>query len=192
MSDLIIIQHLTSGLHPEFKKELSRRESSMHTLDEFLKYAKIEQDLYDTFEKSRSLSLQESQPYYEINHLTIPSLTAAVKPQQQHYHERDQNNYDTHPKQLQSSGLQRNSIHTRTNQPSTVHNQQRRNFPRQSTFNKTPNNNQSTLQHQFYNCKVCDRNNHRTIDCFHKRTTGCFNCGQNHNVRDCTLPPNFQ
>jgi len=54
MSEPTIIQHLMSRINPEFKKELSRRESSMNTLKEFLKYVKIEQDLYETFEKSRN------------------------------------------------------------------------------------------------------------------------------------------
>jgi membrane-bound lytic murein transglycosylase len=42
MSNPTIIQYLISGLNPDFRKELSRRESAMNTLDEFLKYAKIE------------------------------------------------------------------------------------------------------------------------------------------------------
>ena len=49
MSDSITIQHLMSGLNHSFRKELSRHESCMSTLNEFLKYAKIEQDLHDTF-----------------------------------------------------------------------------------------------------------------------------------------------
>jgi hypothetical protein len=53
-----------SGINPEFKKELSGRESSMNTLKEFLKCVKIEQDLYDTFEKSRNLSLETQQKQF--------------------------------------------------------------------------------------------------------------------------------
>jgi hypothetical protein len=45
MSHPTIIRYLISGLTPDFQKELSRRESAMNTLDEFLKYVKIEQDL---------------------------------------------------------------------------------------------------------------------------------------------------
>ncbi|CAF2097323.1 unnamed protein product, partial [Rotaria magnacalcarata] len=50
----------------------------------------------------------------------------------------------------------------------------------QKPFYTKYSNDQSTFQHQFNNCKICGRRNHRTIDCFRKRTTGCFNCGQNH------------
>src|SRR2546430_34082 len=69
MSDPIIIQYLMSGLNPEFKKELSRRELSMNTIMEFLKYAKIEQDLYDTFEKTYN-----------------SSFTAMIKPKQSNHY----------------------------------------------------------------------------------------------------------
>ena len=58
MSDSIIIQHLMSGLNPDFRREISRHESCMKVLSEFLKHEKIEQDLYDTFEKPRRLSLE--------------------------------------------------------------------------------------------------------------------------------------
>jgi Retrotransposon gag protein len=51
MSELLIIQHLMSGLIPDLRKELARRASSLITLNEFIKYAKIEYDLYGTFEK---------------------------------------------------------------------------------------------------------------------------------------------
>ncbi len=188
MSEQIIIQHLMSGMNPEFKKELSRRESAMNTLKEFLKYAKIEQDLYDTIKKSDELSLESSQPRYNGNNAS----TATIKQPKQHYHVMKQNTRFTNPVQSQSSVLKRNSIPQRTYQPLMLREQPIRNFQRQSMIKNKMIHNQATTQHQFSNCKVCGRRNHRTIDCFHKRTTGCFNCGQNHNIRDCTLPPNFQ
>ena len=78
MSEKIIIHSLMSGLNPDFIKELSRHESSMNTLSEFLKHAKIEEDLYDTFEKSRHLSLHSQQPYFNYDRLAFSSLTARV------------------------------------------------------------------------------------------------------------------
>ena len=47
-----------SGLNPDFRKEISRHESCMKILSEFLKHAKIEHDLYDTVEKHRRLSFE--------------------------------------------------------------------------------------------------------------------------------------
>jgi hypothetical protein len=67
MSDKIINQHLLSGLNPDFKKELSRRQPTIQSLNDFLKYAKIEQDLHDTFDKSYHLN--HNNLYPKIIHL---------------------------------------------------------------------------------------------------------------------------
>ncbi|CAF4975203.1 unnamed protein product [Rotaria sp. Silwood1] len=190
MSEKIIIQYLMSGINPDFRKELSRRESSINTLNEFLKHAKIEQDLHDTF---RNLSIDSPQLNFNFNRPPIPSLTATVNPQKQYHYQIKYNNPISHSTQFQSSVSRRNSDPALGNRTSTTPNtKQIRNFSSQSKFKQKPINTRTTSQHQFNNCKVCGRKNHRTIDCYYKRTTGCFNCGQNHNVRDCTLPPNFQ
>jgi Retrotransposon gag protein/Zinc knuckle len=196
MSDPIIIQHLMSGLSPDFKKELSRRESSMNTLKEFLKYAKIEQDLHDTFEKSRTLSLEPSQLYYDVNRSSISSLNTMIEQPRQYYRNMNnmkQENRSSYPTSLQKSVSQRNSIPQSGNRSITLPDKRIPQNTRQFTFDKKQINRPSTLQNKFSNCKICGRTNHRTIDCFYKHTTGCFKCGQqNHTVRDCTLPPNFQ
>jgi hypothetical protein len=186
MSDLIIIQYLMSGLQPDLRKELSRRQSTLTSLTEFIKYAKIEQDIYDTFEKSCQLSLESQQ--VQFNRTTISPLTAAIKRPNEQYH--PVNRDDRNPRSLpnRSSVVQRNSFHQ-------MHNQTTRtpgNYARQYTFNNKSTNNQSTSYPQFNQCKVCGRNNHRTIDCFYKQSTGCFNCGRSHLVRECTMPPHFQ
>ncbi|CAF1241976.1 unnamed protein product [Rotaria sordida] len=43
-----------------------------------------------------------------------------------------------------------------------------RNYPPQSILQKELSNSQPLSQHQFNDCKVCGRNNHRTIDCYYK------------------------
>ena len=191
MSDSMIIQHLMRGINANFRKELSRRESSINTLNEFLKYVKIEQDLYETFEKSRNPSPETQQPYFEFNHPTFPSITAMVKQPAQRYHTQpdSQRSYST---PTQSFASQRNSAPQFRNGSFTERNQQMRNFPTSSMIRDRQTRNRPNMTSQFNNCKICGRKNHRTIDCFHKRSNGCFNCGQNHAVRDCTMPPNFQ
>ena len=169
MSDKIIFQFLLCGLNAVLKKEISRRESSITSLSDFLHYAKLEDDLYDKFEKSHNLSLESQQPHFNYDHSTASSLVTRTQPPYQYYH---------HPK--------RDNRQPYSTQP------QRFTHPPPSAFQRQQIHNQPRSQHQFNNCKVCNRTNHRTIDCFYKRSTGCFNCGQNHNVRDCILPPNFQ
>ncbi|CAF3521332.1 unnamed protein product [Rotaria socialis] len=194
MSEQIIIQYLMSGINPDFKKELSRRESPITTLKEFLKYAKIEQDLYDTFEKSRHLSLNESQqPYFDNNHSSIPSLTAMINKSNQHQYYRKQNDRRSYPVSIQQSSSRQNSIPQLINQSTMMSNKQIPYDFKQFTYKQQPINRQQTLQNKFSKCKICNRTNHRTIDCFHKCTTGCFKCGQtNHIIRDCTMLQNFQ
>jgi hypothetical protein len=193
MSDQMIIQHLMSGINPDFRKELSRHEAAMKTLKEFLKYVKIEQDLYDTFEKSRNLSLetQQQQSYFDFNQPTIPSLTAMIKQPAQNYRTK-QDDRRSHPISTQRSAYQRNSFPQPVKNSSTIRDNRNWNFSQPSTFKNNQIENQNRITNQFNNCKICGRRNHRTIDCFHKRTNGCFNCGKNHIVRDCTMPPNFQ
>ncbi|CAF3993418.1 unnamed protein product, partial [Rotaria sordida] len=187
MSEKIIIQYLMSGINPDFRKELLRRESSINTLNEFLKYAKIEQDLHDTF---GSLSLDSQQRHFNYNHPSIPPLTAAVNPPKQYYHTMKYNNPVSHSTQLQSSVSQRNSIPTLGNRTFMAPDRKQiRNYPPQSISQKKLSNSQSLSQHQFNDCKVCGRNNHRTIDCYYKRTIGCFNCGQDHNPSTITSFP---
>ncbi|CAF3124638.1 unnamed protein product [Rotaria sp. Silwood2] len=113
MSEKIIIQYLMSGINPDFRKELSRRESSINTLNEFLKYAKIEQDLHDTF---GSLSLDSQQRHFNYNHPSISSLTATVNQPKQYYNKMKHSNSVLHSTQSQSSVSQRNSTPTLGNQ----------------------------------------------------------------------------
>ncbi|CAF3145732.1 unnamed protein product [Rotaria sp. Silwood2] len=134
MSDKIIIHHLMSGLNPDFKKELSRRESSMNTLSEFLKHAKIEEDLYDTFEKS-----------------PISSLTTWVKQPTPRYHNLKPDNRLSHLTHSQRSVPPRNSTHELTPRTVIPDKKQIPNYPSQSIFNKKSISNQPISPSQFSN-----------------------------------------
>ncbi|CAF4146648.1 unnamed protein product, partial [Rotaria sordida] len=152
MSEKIIIQHLMSGINPNFRKELSRRESSINTLNEFLKYAKIEQDLHDKFVR---LSFDSQQRHFNYNHPSIPSLTATVNQPKQYYNKMKHNNYVSHSTQSQSSVSQRNSIPTLGHRTFMAPDRKQiRNYPPQSISKKKPINSRPTSQHQFNNCKI--------------------------------------
>ncbi|CAF1043440.1 unnamed protein product [Rotaria sordida] len=140
-----------SRINPDFRKELSRRESSINILNEFLKYAKIEQDLHD---RIRNLSIDSQQLYSNFNRPSIPSLTATVNPSKQYYHKIKHNNPSSHSTQLHSSVSRRNSVPALGNRTSTIHNtKQIQNYTSQSTLKQNPINTGSTSQHQFNNCK---------------------------------------
>jgi heme oxygenase len=187
MSDQIIIHHLMSGLNFDIRKELSRRESCMTKLNEFIKQAKVEQDLHDTFENSRQLPVTP-----DYNHSMAHSLTNMIKqPKPQNYHTR-QHDRHSYPVHTQNSAPQRNSSHELGKKiPALLDQPIQKIIPRSTSRNKTTTTT-STQNYQFDICKICGRRNHRMIDCFYKRTTGCFKCGQNHMARDCTQLQNFQ
>jgi hypothetical protein len=172
MSDTVIIQYLMSGINPKFQRELSRRESPMRVLADFLKYAKIEQDLYDTYERSQESTVQPAQPYFAYHLSSSPQHTTTIQQQEQYYRHPNHRNRRSYP--TTTTDLKQN----RNQQIAAAQNQ------------RMPN--RSALTPKFDACKVCGRYNHRSIDCTHKRPTGCYNCGQNHSVRDCSKPPHFQ
>ena len=192
MSDSTIIQHLLSGLNSKFRKELSRRESAMNSLDGFLKYAKIEQDLNDTFDKVDALSIDAQQPYFDYNRSSNASLTAAIDPREQNYENTKRNNQWRQSTRIQSSGLKRNSGAEYARPPPLLFNSTNRNSLQKNTYYNKMNTFQSARPQNNVNCKICGRKNHRTIDCFHRQPTGCFKCGKNHMIRDCNMLSNFQ
>ncbi|CAF1539566.1 unnamed protein product [Adineta ricciae] len=164
MPDSTIIQYLLSGLDTNIRKELSCRESAMNSLTEFLKYAKIEQDLNDTFNQTTALSLNQHQPYFVHHNELNPSFTAAIYPNKSRYSNPPRND---HQRQPQSSRLQQNSTYNQAH-------------PSRTQIGKP-----KTTSYTYTACKICSRTNHRTIDCFHKQPRGCFKCGANHIIRDC-------
>ena len=151
MSEKIIIHHLMSG-------------SSMHTLSEFLKHAKIEEDLYDTFEKSRNLLLQAQQSYFHYDRSATSSLTTRVKQPTQHSQNLKHGHYLPHLTRSQRSVPPRNSTSEFTPYTTAIDRQHISKYSPRCIFNKKQVYNQPKSLHQFSNCKVCGRQNHRTID----------------------------
>ncbi|CAF5155189.1 unnamed protein product [Rotaria magnacalcarata] len=115
-----------------------------------------------------------------------------IKQPKQHYQIMKMNDPIRHNTSIQRSVFKRNSGYSPESQSTFTSNKQIPMKLAQKPLYTKYSNDQSTFQHQFNNCKICGRQNHRAIGCFRKRTTGCFNRGQNHIVRDCTMPPNFQ
>ncbi len=182
MPDTIIIQHLMKGINPEFRKELTRHQPAMSTLSEFLKFAKLEQDLHDTFTQSQETMIQPEPytTYHLSSQVNQMALRNNPKYRQQNYTPRNQNFL---PTTTRRSDGNRNSYS---------------NAPRGTSMHKQNYNNvegttsERHRQTRYRLCKVCGKQNHRSIDCIHKRSSGCYNCGQQHSVRDCPDPPHFQ
>ena len=185
MSDSTIIQHMMSGINPEFrKKKLSRHSSCMNFLTELLKQAKIEQDLYDTFTKTdQSITEIKAQisPYHLLNPVVATTIKQSIK--KQHYTQ--QNNLGQNPLR------RRNSVYQHQPEARTPKDRTWK-FYKQNSYTKTKQINHHITQYSKYSCLICGRNNHRTIDCFYKEENGCFKCGEDHYFRHCPMLQNFQ
>ena len=78
-----------------------------HSLDEFLKHAKIEQDLNDTFDKLGEISTDQ-QPQFDFSRHLHTTTTASINTRK-HDFQNDKRNYQgKQPFNKQSSDLERN------------------------------------------------------------------------------------
>lgn len=162
---------------------------SIQIVHQFLQYAKQEQDLYAEYDQYNNSSFQSQQSHFNSEHSAVSSLATRMQHPQQRYYNRQPNtrcSHSTKPSQLtHPRNLTTESQHQKSISTAQKHNS----VDSPQPLFQTPA--QLTSQRSFAQCKVCGQNDHRTIDCFHKRSTGCFNCGRNYKARDCTSLPNF-
>ncbi|CAF1162717.1 unnamed protein product [Didymodactylos carnosus] len=176
MDDKVIIQHLLSGIRPDIAKEVLRFDPPVDTLDKFWKVAKKEEDLNETYDKLANLNLHhQHQPWFALN-----SETSSFTTQQQRSPVYQHPNHSARKSASFITSYKDN--YTYPNKDFSL------NHGRFSSKNQQP---RSSLL-QFYPCKVCGKTNHRTVECKHRYSSGCFNCGENHAVRECREPPHFQ
>ncbi|CAF4568828.1 unnamed protein product, partial [Didymodactylos carnosus] len=192
MPPTMIVQYLISGVREDFRKEISRTLGThdVHSPESFLHAALREEEFDSTDNHSRPTT----QPYFAYGN-SFSGMSTAVHS--------NSNSFQRQPPSTQTIPNQQSTIHPRSGrlsdgsiqpysqlrstqqpspqsqrlQPSTS--QPRSNFhyhqatSTQNSPHRTP-------------CLICNRSNHRTIDCFHRKPTGCFKCGQfGHNVRTC-------
>lgn len=185
MQDTTIIQHLMKGINPEFRKELTRRQSSVSTIKEFLQQAKLEQDLHSTFTQLKTMNVQPEAVWtYHLSSNQHKQPSYDVSQYERKY--RPQPNSNNPTMNTKSSGENQNSYPTTRQSNATTYQRNYRN-----TESTTSSRNWRT-RNQVITCKVCGKQNHRSINCMYKRSSGCYNCSQQHSVRDCPHPPHFQ
>lgn len=204
MSEILIIRHLLSGIRVDQNSELYRNQSSITTLTEFLRYARIEQSLQNKFHYQNSSDASPSP-------LSPRDTVATIRPDNQPSLPRNhrfsaRSNRFSQPRNNNSPFPPRtNSFRSRPSvrpaQPTDSPPAATTDTTRTPSFARTqqpppksaaPSSSSARTPTTFTVCKVCGRNNHRMIDCYHKRPSGCFNCGEKHHVRDCPSPPSFQ
>jgi hypothetical protein len=203
MSQKMMVSWLENGIKDSLKIQIKRQmkvlAESARTVQAFLKIAKDEQEL----QEEGCPEPEPIQPY-------LPYFTNTVSATLQQANNHSQNTTSsgfsysspenlTHRSNNQYSQLQ----HSSKPQPSTQKNrystfQQYSSSSQQQPFSSYTNRQQAksknnisfnaSNQHmrQYNPCSICQRTNHRTIDCYYKKVNGCYKCGQSdHQVRDC-------
>jgi hypothetical protein len=202
MSQKMMISWLENGIKDSLKIQIKRQmkllSETARTTQAFLKIAKDEQELQD-----------ENRPEPEPTPAYTPYFANTVSTTLLHQNEDTRSNNLNHSSSFRTSAPHESRI---THQRRSTFNDSQRPLPRtqQSSSQQrspTPKPQSSTFrrntQHikpQYYKsgdsrnmktrqlnpCSICQRNNHRTIDCYYKKPDGCYKCGQSdHRIRDC-------
>lgn len=184
MSQKMMVSWLENGIKDSLKIQIKRQMKMLpettRTTQAFLKIAKDEQELQEIV-IPRTEETTSFTPYFantvstalrQTNNIHSSTLT---KPQ--------------YPSQTTTSQSYRNPYQQQTNfsMPQKPLVQTRRTSLHQTQSGSNPAADSSNINiHYPQPCSICRRNNHRTIDCYHKQAYGCYKCGQSdHRLRDC-------
>ncbi|CAF1566319.1 unnamed protein product [Didymodactylos carnosus] len=203
MSQRMMISWLENGVKDSLKIQIKRQmkalTESARTIQAFFKIAKDEQELQqDNF--SELQPTQSYLPYFNNTvSTTLPRTTNQFQnPPPQTYTNSQRSNVSYRPNppyvrlqdppNLQTSlAKSYNSVNSQRSSIVRPRSSFSFNNIRQSQRTNGPSS--DTLQQhtrQYDPCSICHQINHRTIDCYYRKSNGCYNCGHSgHQVRDC-------
>ncbi|CAF0983293.1 unnamed protein product [Didymodactylos carnosus] len=166
MTDSMIIGYLEDGLRDDLQEQtmlqMSVLSESDKTTIKFLQIAKTVEEV----RKRRQYSEPAAQPYF------VKSITTALQATPYQFQNIPQ---PTNPY------LQYKNPRYLPNQRTPTSRQQGNPQPRPSFLLKNPQqplNSSLPKPNQYDPCLICARINHRTIDCYYKKPSGCYKCGQ--------------
>ena len=202
MSQKMMISWLENGIKDSLKIQIKRQmkllSETARTTQAFLKIAKDEQELQDEnrpeseptptytpyFANTVSTTLLQQNEDTRSNNLNQPSSFRTTAPHESRITHQQRSIFTDPqrplPQTRQSSSQQRSS--TFKPQSSTSY----RNTQQIKPQNVKSADSWNIKTRQRNPCSICQRNNHRTIDCYFKKPDGCYKCGQSdHRIRDC-------
>ncbi|CAF2136424.1 unnamed protein product [Rotaria magnacalcarata] len=189
MSQKMIISWLENGIKDSLKIPIKRQmkalSDSARTTQAFLKIAKDEQELQEENVPERETTAPYI-PYFSNTVSTTLKTPENIHPSEsQHLHQtqttntREANNLyqqqkhfnvqQRSPPRIRHIPSQHHSFNLQS-QSSTS----RRNIQHIPTEHAASNNSSTMNMRQYGPCSICRRKNHRTIDCHHRKTFGCF------------------
>lgn len=168
-----VITVLQTGVKKSLKEHLIRKEKDITTPEEWLQYAREEEQIQKRIEQHYDdTSIEPSeQPFFEPI-----APVAAIQPKS--FNVRSMNTRT--PAQMDH---RRTGLNSRNNPRNNQIQRSQNRYPHDQINRKVQYGNKT---HQSTACLVCNRKNHLTKDCFYKKENGCFKCGQSkHRINDC-------
>jgi hypothetical protein len=189
-----VITVLQAGVKISLKEYLIRNEEEIQTPDDWLKMAKEEESIQTRLQSQRNIHLQEEAqpPYFEQ---PLPAATIQSKSTNRPSWQHEQEKYKSGQHQQNRQHQQFNTGYNRTQLETNNQNQQNRQHRQFNTgYNRTQlktnnQNQQQDVDKKSRNnnaCMICNCNNHQTNQCYYKKESGCFKCGQSdHRIYNC-------
>jgi hypothetical protein len=176
---------LQTGVKQSLKEQLIRKEKDMDKPEKWLHLAQEEEYVQKQVQqRNGSYYGTTTKPFFEpMMATTVQRFPSSAQPSNQYV-----------PMSYNSNRQQQWRSYQPV-EPRTYAGQQQ--YPRGQQSSRSEHDNQRTIHRRSATgtekkqlhpkpCLICNRNNHSTSECFHKKNTGCFKCGQsNHRVRDC-------
>ena len=187
MSHKMMISWLENGIKDALRIQIKRQMKSLsetaRTTQAFLKFVKDEQELQE--------STKESEPAASyVPYFTNTVSTMTPQPSQ-----------SSEPASATTYRSNRESMAAATHRPENLSQrqttpwdfQQRTTQRPRATYRYPTRPTETPTSRPFDGrtrklkpCLMCQRDNHRTVDCYQKKPDGCFKCGQSdHRIRDC-------
>ncbi|CAF1541480.1 unnamed protein product, partial [Adineta ricciae] len=164
-----IITVLQAGVKRSLKEHLFRNEVNMSRPDEWLIWARDEERVQRRIQQRITPPRAETRkPYFEptLSTAAIQQQSSANPPSGNH----TRRSYRRYENRTHTGGNTRAYEHDSRNQNNNQYQRQQTNS-KQATRKPRP-------------CLVCNRTNHSTMECFHKKKDGCFRCGQSRGSDD--------
>lgn len=184
MSNKMKISWLENGVQDSLKIPIKRQMKTLpeekRTAEEFLKIAK---DEYGLQRKTRPETESAST---HISYFTNTVSTTQTRMENRPTRTKSNTEHTSHRTFRRRPSPSNSQVDT-SKRVSTSY--QHSNSQEQGKFRSkrsTTSRPSGTATRKFTPCLICQRENHRTIDCYQKKTSGCYKCGQSdHKIHDC-------
>lgn len=184
MSNKMKISWLENGVQDSLKIPIKRQMKALpeekRTAEEFLKIAK---DEYELQHKTRP-GTEPTSTYAPYFTNTVSSTLSRTE--NRPTHTKPNTEYSSHRTFQRRSSPPNSQVDTSKRTFTSYRNSNNQEQGKFRFKRSTTSRSSGTTTRKFTPCLICQRENHRTIDCYEKKPDGCYKCGQSdHKIHDC-------